>query len=348
LSNKQDTNHPPRNGIAVMKQALLQTLLGLAAAGALVDANGQTVGREPAYPAKPIRFVVPFPPGGTADIQGRMLAEKLAQRLGQQVVIDNRAGANGIIGMELVARAPADGYTIIIATVGTWSVHPYLYKLPYDVLKDFAPIIHIAVTPAVLVVHPSVPVRTVKELIALARRRPGEINYGSVGVGGLFHISTELLAFMTQIKLTHVPYKGGALALTDLIGGHIHVMFNSTIVTIPHIRSGKVRALATSGAQRVAVLPDLPTIAESGVPGYEASTWSAIGAPARTPRALVERLNRELAAVLQLPDIQARHAAAGSTITGGTPEQFHEYLKSELAKFGKLVKEAGIKGETGG
>jgi tripartite-type tricarboxylate transporter receptor subunit TctC len=188
----------------------------------------------------------------------------------------------------------------------------------------------------------------VKELIALARRRPGEINYGSVGVGGLFHISTELLAFMTQIKLTHVPYKGGALALTDLIGGHIHVMFNSTIVTIPHIRSGKVRALATSGAQRVAVLPDLPTIAESGVPGYEASTWSAIGAPARTPRALVERLNRELAAVLQLPDIQARHAAAGSTITGGTPEQFHEYLKSELAKFGKLVKEAGIKGETGG
>ena len=331
-----------------MKQALLQTLLGLAAAGALADANGQTVAKEPAYPTKPIRFIVPFPPGGTADIQGRMLAEKLTQRLGQQVVIDNRAGANGIIGMELVARAPADGYIIIIATVGTWSVHPYLYKLPYDVLKDFAPIIHIATTPAVLVVHPSVPVKTVKELIALARQRPGEINYGSVGVGGLFHISAELFAFMAKIKMTHVPYKGGALALSDLIGGHIHVMFNSTIVTIPHIRSGKVRALATSGAQRVAVLPDLPTIAESGVPGYEASTWSAIGAPARTPRAIVERLNKELAAVLQLPDIRERHAAAGSTITGGTPEQFHEYLKSELAKFGKLVKEAGIKGEAGG
>ncbi len=331
-----------------MKQALLQTLLVLAAAGVSAGASAQATPKEPAYPSKPIRFVVPFPPGGTADIQGRMLAEKLAQRLGQPVVIDNRGGANGIIGMEIVARAPADGYTIVLATVGTWAVHPYLYKLPYDVLKDFAPIIHVATTPVVLVVHPSVPVKTVKQLIALARQRPGELNYGSVGVGGLFHISAELFAFMTKIKMTHVPYKGGALALTDLIAGHIHLMFNSTLVAAPHIKSGKVRALATTGAKRVAALPDLPTIAEAGVPGYEGSTWSAIGAPARTPRAIIERLNKELAAILQMPDIQERHAAAGSTITGGTPEQFHDYLKSELAKFGKLVKEAGIKGEAGG
>ncbi len=307
-----------------------------------------TAGWAQVYPSKPVRFVVPFPPGGTADIQGRMLAEKLAQRLGQPVVTDNRGGANGIVGMEIVARAPADGYTIVIATIGTWAVHPYLYKLPYDVLKDFAPIIHVAATPVVLVVHPSVPVKTVKELIALARQRPGELNYGSVGVGGFFHISAELFAFMTKIKMTHVPYKGGALALADLIGGHIHLMFNSTLVTAPHIKSGKVRALATTGAKRVATLPDLPTIAEAGVPGYEGSTWSAVGAPARTPRSIIERLNKELNVILQMPDIQERHVAADATITGGTPEQFHDYLKSELAKFGKLIKEAGIKAEAGG
>jgi len=330
-----------------MKQALLQVLLVLAAAAVATGASAQATPKETAYPGKAIRFVVPFPPGGTADIQGRMLAEKLAQRLGQPVAIDNRGGANGIVGMEIVARAPADGYTIVIATVGTWAVHPYLYKLPYDVLKDFAPIIHVATTPVVLVVHPSVPVKTVKELIALARQRPGELNYGSVGVGGFFHISAELFAFMTKIKMTHVPYKGGALALTDLIGGHIHLMFNSTIVTAPHIKSGKVRALATTGAKRVAALPDLPTVAEAGVPGFEGSTWSAIGAPARTPRAIIDRLNKEFAAILQMPDIQERHAAADATITGGTPEQFHDYLKSELAKFGKLVKEAGIKAEAG-
>ncbi len=330
-----------------MKQALLQTLLVLAAAGVSAGASAQATPKEPAYPSKPIRLVVPFPPGGTTDIQGRMLAEKLAPRLGQPVVVDNRGGANGIIGMEIVARAPADGYTIVIAVVGPWAVHGYLYKLPYDVLKDFAPIIHVATTPGVLVVHPSLPVKTVKELIALARQRPGELNYGSAGVGGFFHISAELFAFMTKIKMTHVPYKGPAAALTDLVAGRIHVMFNSAIVTIPHIKSGKVRALATTGAKREAALPDLPTVAEAGVPGYENSTWTAMGAPARTPRAIIERLNKELGAILQMPDIQERFAAGGSTVTGGTPEQFHDYLKSELVKFGKLVKDAGIKAKAG-
>ncbi len=322
---------------------ILQLLLVIGIAGASIGAIAQTDSSEPAYPGRPIRLVIPFPPGGTPDIQGRMLTDKLAQRLGQPVVIENRGGANGIIGMELVARAPADGHTIIIATVGTWAVHPYLYKLPYDVLKDFAPVIHVATTPGVLVVHPSLPVKTVKELIMLTKQRPGQINYSSAGVGGWFHISTELFAFMTNIKMTHVPYKGAAAALTDLMGGHVHVMVNSTIVTAPHIQSGKVRALATTGAKREATLPDLPTIAEAGVPGYEGNTWSAIGAPARTPRPVVERLNKELAAILQMPDIQQRYAAGGSTVTGGTSEQFHDYLKSELAKYGKLVKEASIK-----
>ncbi len=328
-----------------MKQALLQTLLVLAAAGVSTGVSAQATSKEPAYPTKPIRLVVTFPPASTPDIQGRILLEDLAQRLGQPVVIDNRAGANGVVGMELVARAPADGYTLVITTVGTWAVHPYLYKLSYDVLKDFAPIIHVASTPGVLVVHPSVPAKTVKELIALAKQKPGEINYGSAGFGGFGHISAELFALLTQIKMTHVPYKGSAEVMIGLLGGNIQMAFNSAAPTIPHIKSGKVRALATTDAKREASLPDLPTVAEAGVPGFENSTWTAIGAPARTPRPIIERLNRELAAILQMPRIRERFAGVGSTVTGGTPEQFHDYLKSELAKFGKLVKEAGIKAE---
>lgn len=325
---------------------ILQIMLLLGIAGAPLGVSAQSISSEPPSPGKPLRIVIPFPPGGTPDIQARMLTDRLAQRLGQPVVIENRGGANGIIGMELVARASADGHTVIIATVGTWAVHPYLYKLPYDVLKDFAPVIHLATTQGVLAVHPSVPAKSVKELVALARQRPGEINYGSAGIGGWFHISTELLAHMTKIRMTHVPYKGGSLALTDLIGGHVHLMFNSTIVALPHIRSGKVRALGTTGARREALLPEVPTIAEAGVAGYEGSTWSAMGAPARTPRPVIERLNKALGAVLEMPDIQERYLAGGSTVTGSTPEQFHDILKSELAKFGKLVKEAGIKGES--
>ena len=299
-----------------------------------------------AYPTRPVRLVVSFPPGGTPDLQARMLTEKIGPRLGQQIVIDNRGGANGIVAMEIVAHAPADGYTLIITTVGTWSVHPYLYKLPYDVLKDFAPVVHIATTPGVLAVHPSVPASSVKELIALAAQSPAKLNYGSSGVGGFGHMSGELFSVMTKVRMTHVSYKGLAQALTDLVGGHIQVSFNSALPTMPHVHAGRVRALATTGAKRMAIMPDLPTIAESGVPGYENSTWTAIGAPARTPATIVQKLNREVNAVLQMRDIQERLAAGASTVTGGTPEDFREYLKSELAKFRKLVKEAGIKGET--
>src|SRR5688572_23294189 len=271
-----------------------------------------------AYPTKPIRLVVSFPAGGTPDLQARMVTDKLAPRLGQQVVIDNRGGANGIVAMEIVARAPADGYTLIITTVGTWSVHPFLYKLSYDVLKDFAPVVHIATTPGVLAVHPSVPANSVKDLIALAAQSPGKLNYGSSGVGGFGHMSGELFGVMTKVRMTHVSYKGLAQALTDLVGGHIQVSFNSALPTMPHVHSGKVRALATTGAKRMAILPDLPTIAESGIPGYENSTWTAIGAPARTPRPLIQRLNQEINAVLRMRDVQDRFAVGGSTVTGGT------------------------------
>ena len=332
----------------LMKHAVLRMLFALAAAIVPAMAGAQALSKDqPAYPVKPIRLVVTFAPGGTTDIQARMLVEKLAPRLGQQVLIDNRGGAGGNIGMEIVARAPADGYTLVITVVGTWAVNPYLYKLPYDVQKDFAPIIHVATTPGVLVVHPSLPAKTVKELIALTRKRPGELAYGTAGLGSFTHISAELFGVMTGTRMTHVPYKGSGPATADLIGGHIQLSFSSAVPAMPQIQSGRLRALATTGSKRLAVLPDLPTVAEAGVAGYESSTWTAMAAPARTPQAIVERLNREVAAVLQMPDIQERSAAMGSIITGGTPEWFQDYLRSELAKYGKLVKQAGIKPEGG-
>ena len=328
-----------------MKQVLLQLTFMLAAAGISTAANAQASAKEPAYPTKPIRMVVPYPPGGTPDIQGRWLAEKLRERLGQAIVIDNRPGAASNIGMGIVARAPADGYTLIIAQVGPWAVNPHLYKLPYDVLNDFAPIIHVTTTPGVLVVHPTVPVETVKNLIALARRKPGELNYGSAGVGGFGHVSIELFAVMTGIKMTHIPHKGGVAALADLVGGHLQVLVNAAAPTIPHVKSGRVRALGITGATRMDALPDVPTIAEAGVPGYENTTWNAIAAPAGTPQSVIARLNKEIAATLRMPDIKEAAHAQGSTIVGGTPEEFRKFLQSEFNKFGKLVREAGIKYE---
>src|ERR1035437_7842867 len=294
------------------------------------------------YPSKPVRFVVPFVAGGPTDIQGRMLGEKLSQGLGQQFIIDNRGGANGNIGLEITAKAPPDGYTIVIATVGTWAVNPSLYKQPFDVTRDFAPIIQVSTSPAVLVVHPSVPARNVKELIALAKSKPGQLNYGSSGVGGLGHISGALFGLMTGTKMVHIPYKSSAPSLTDLIAGQIQVLFNNEISTVPHINSGKARALAVTSLKRMQALPDLPTLDEAGVKGYDNSSWSAVGAPAGTPKEIISKLNSELAAILKLPDIQEKSAAVGADIIGGTPEQFAAYLKSEIAKFARVVKEAKI------
>lgn len=326
-----------------MLSRLPLALLAVALGAAVSPAAAQQ-----AYPLKPIRFVVPFVPGGPTDIQGRMLGEKLAQRTGQQVLVDNRGGAGGNIGMELTTKSPPDGYTIVIATVGTWAVNPHLYKLPFDVLKDFTPVTQVSTSPGVLVVHPSVPAKSVKELVALARARPGQLNYGSSGVGGFGHICGELFALMTNTRMTHIPYKSSAPSLTDVIAGQIEVLFNNAISTVPHVKANRVRALATTGSKRLSVLSELPTIAEAGVPGYENSSWSAVAAPAGLPPAIQARLHKEFTGILAEPDIQKRHADVGAQIIASTPEQFHAYLKAEVAKFGKLVKAAGIKAASGG
>jgi tripartite-type tricarboxylate transporter receptor subunit TctC len=325
----------------------LHHLACLAVLGVITGAHAQSKGPAQ-YPTKPIRFVVPFVPGGPTDIQGRMLGEKLAQRLGQQVIVDNRGGAGGNIGMEITARAPADGYTLVIATVGTWAVNPHLYPLPFDVVKDFSPITQVSTSPGVLVVHPSVNAKTVKELIALAKEKPGALNYGSSGVGGFGHISGELFTLMTATKMTHIPYKSSAPSLTDLISGQIQVLFNNMISTTPHVKANRVRALATTGAKRSPALPELPTVAEAGVAGYENSSWSAVAGPPGMPKPLVSRLHKEFVEILKMPDVQQKHAEVGAEIIASTPEQFHAYLKAEVAKFGKLVKAAGIKAAAGG
>jgi tripartite-type tricarboxylate transporter receptor subunit TctC len=319
-------------------------LLAIVAAAYCATAAAQSA-KEPAYPAKPVRLVVPYFPGGTPDVQGRRLAEKLRERVGQPVIVDNRPGANASIGMGLVAKAPPDGYTLIIAPVGPWAVNPHVYKLPYDVLTDFAPVIHATSTPGVLVVHPSLPVTSVKELIALARQKPGTLNFGSTGVGGFGHMSGELFGSLAAIKWTHVPHKSVAQALTSVMAGEIEVLFNVASPTIPQIQAGKVRGLATTGSRRIEALPALPTIAEAGVRGYENTTWNVIAAPAGTPQPIVERLNRELVAILQLPDVQQAARAEASVIIASTPEQCREFLKMEFEKFGKLVKATGLKYE---
>ncbi|MCC7484293.1 MAG: tripartite tricarboxylate transporter substrate binding protein [Burkholderiales bacterium] len=298
-----------------------------------------------AFPSKPIRIVNPFPPGGATDIQARILVEKLSPRLGQPLVVENRPGANGVVGMETAVRAPADGHTLVLTTSGNWAVHPHLYKLPYDTAKDFAPVILVGSTPGVLVVHPLLPAKTVKEFVALAKRKPGDITYGSSGVGGFAHIAAELFAYMTATRMTHVPYKGSVQSLIDLAAGHIQASFNVMAPSMPYIQAGRVRALAVTSAKRVPQLPDLPTIAEAGVTGYENSTWSAVGAPAGTPAAVIERLNREFAEALQMSDVQQRFASGGSVVLGGTPEDFRRYLQSELAKYGKLIRAAGIQAD---
>jgi tripartite-type tricarboxylate transporter receptor subunit TctC len=296
------------------------------------------------YPARAIRMVVPFPAGGTTDILGRIAGQKITEALSQQVIIDNRGGAGGNIGTEMVAKAPPDGYTLLTDPGSTLTINPHAYsKLGFDPVKDFAPITILAEVPNILEVHPALPVKNVKELIALAKSKPGQINYASTGAGQSTHLSMELFKSMAHIDINHIPYKGSAPALVDLIGGQVTVMFDNMPTSLPHVKAGKLRALAVSTARRSFALPELPTVAESGLPGFEVSVWFAVLAPAATPRDIVQKLNAVLVKALQSPDVKQRLAEQGAEPVGNTPEQFAATIQRDLAKWAKVVKDANVK-----
>lgn len=310
--------------------------LGLCAAAALAQP----------YPSKPIRIIVPFPAGGGVDFIGRIAGRGMSERLGQQVVIDNRAGANAIVGLEVLKSSPPDGYTIAAASAGPLAVNPFIYrKLPHDTLKDFTQIANMVNFPLLMVTHPSLPVKNVKELIALARSRPGEISYASPGAGNSSHLAGELFNAMAKVDILHVPYKGMAPAVISTVSGEAPIIYASIPPILPHVRSGRVRALGVGNAQRVPSLPEFPTISESGLPGYEAYAWAGMIGPAHMPRDIVLRLNKEIVATLHQKDVIDRMLAEGTVPTPSSPEEFTEYLKAELKKWGAVVKLAGIKPE---
>jgi tripartite-type tricarboxylate transporter receptor subunit TctC len=295
------------------------------------------------FPSRPIRLVVPYPPGGGTDIVARALAQKVGENIGYNVIVENRPGANGNIGMEAVARSAPDGYTLVYALFAQYAVNPHLYpKLPYDPLKDFAPVALIVRSPYILVAHPALPVKSLKELIALAGARRGQLAYASAGHGSGANLSGELLKIMAKVDLVHVPYKGAGPALVDLVAGQVPLSFATWSSAGPYAKAGRLHALAVTTAKRVSVLPDLPAISEM-LPGYEMSVWYGIAAPAGTPRDIVARLNTEFVRALDAPDFRQRIAVDANEAIGGTPEQFGDYIKSELARWGRLVKEMGIR-----
>jgi tripartite-type tricarboxylate transporter receptor subunit TctC len=294
------------------------------------------------YPSGPIRIVVPFPPGGGTDILARSLARKLNEAWGVSVIVDNRGGANGTIGAALVAKAPADGQTLIIVPSG-FAVNPSIYhNLPFDTAKDFAPVSQLASSPLVLVLHPSFPPRNVKELIAFLKARPNEINYGSSGNGSPPHLATELFKLMTATKITHIPYKGAGPAAIDVVAGQIPIYFMNALQATPHIKAGRVRPLAVTSGKRFPGLANVPTIAEAGVPGYDYTNWYAMLAPAGTPRSSVTKVQAEVARILNLPELKERLSGEGALVVASTPDEFAAFLKHEIAQFAKIVKASGM------
>jgi tripartite-type tricarboxylate transporter receptor subunit TctC len=318
----------------------------LIAATALASINAsaaQPATATQSYPTKPVRFIVGFAPGGATDIIARALAQKLSDAFGQQVVVDNRAGGGGTIAAMMAAKSPPDGYTMLMGTISTLATNVSTYKnLPYDPLKDFAPVTLAAATPYFVTVNASLP-STLKDFIALAKAKPGSMNFGSSGAGGGAHLSAELFRSMAGIELTHIPYKGAALALTEVIGGQIQMSFSQPLIVLPHLKGGRVKALAITSAKRSIALPEYPTIAESGLPGYESSSWQGIVMPARTPPAIIARLHDELVKGLRAKDIGERLAAEGTDPGGNTPAEFGAYIKREIEKWARVVKSAGLK-----
>jgi tripartite-type tricarboxylate transporter receptor subunit TctC len=298
------------------------------------------------YPAKAIRYVVPFPAGGPLDIVARAIGQELTKSWNQPVIIDNRPGAGGNIGADLVAKAPADGYTILMGAVSTHAINVTLYsKLPYDPIKDFAPVTLITSVPNVLVLHPSVPAKNVKELIALAKARPGQLNFASGSTGSAGHLAGELFKSMAGVEMTHIPYKGAAPAVIDLIAGHVSLMFDNLSSALPNIKSGRIRALAVTTLKRSPLLPQLPTISEAGLRGFDVATWFGIFAPAGTPPDIVARLNNETVRILHTPDMRERLAALGAEPIGDKPDEFAAFIKTEIPKYAKVIKTSGAKAD---
>ena len=297
-----------------------------------------------AYPAKVVRIIVPFPPSGGSDVIARIFAPALGETLGQQVMIDNRAGANGNVGTEIVARSATDGYTLLFNGSGTLAINPSLYgNLPYDSIRDFAPVSLVVLQPHVLVVHPSIPAKSVKELIALARSAPGTLNFASSGSGSLAHLGGEMFKTMAQVDMVHVPYKGAAPSLVDLIVGEVHLIFSSSPSVMPHVKANRLRALAVTTVQRVAAMPGLPTVTEAGLPGFVVTGWYGLLAPAGTPAPVIAKLNAELVSTLKQADVRQKLAGLGLDVETSTPQGFADFIRAEIAKYAKVVRLAKIK-----
>jgi len=319
----------------------LHSLL-LKAAGFLLAFTAAAAAQD--YPNRPVRLIIPFPPGGINDTVGRLVATQLSTRLGKQVVVDNRGGAGGTVGTELAANAPKDGYTLLVISLAH-AVNPWLYKLPYDPIQAFAPVAAVASAPNVIVVHPSLPVHSVTDLITLAKEKPGQLQYASAGVGSFMHLGGELFKLKAGVDLLNVPFKGAGPAMIDIVGGHTKVAFATTLTAPPYVRQGKLRALGIGAAKRNASLPEVPTVSEAGVPGYEVANWIGIVAPAGTPAAIVEKLSREIAAIQDLPEVQKQFANEGADVIRMSPDAFGAFMQSEMAKWERVVKEGGIKAE---
>lgn len=321
-----------------MKRYACNLCVAAAAFSVYTSAPAQT------YPVKPIRLVVPLAPGGGGDLVSRLIAQRISEPLGQQVVVDNRPGGSTIIGTEHVARSTPDGYTLLMATSSN-SINPSLYKLPFDPVKDFSAIAFIATSPMMLTVHPNVPAKTPKELVAVAKANPGKLNYGSSGTASIVHLAGELFSLSAKIKTVHIPYKGTGPALIDLLGGQIDMMFASPVPTIPHVKSGRLRALAMASLERSRAMPDLPTVAESGFPGFEAATFFIVLGPANVPGAVVARLNAEMVKAAQQPEVRDRLSAEGAIVVAGSAQRAMAHIEGEIARWSKVIKSAGIKVE---
>lgn len=334
--NSRTTNKAGNRQRPCKSWSMLTSMLILAV-GIPASAFAQT------YPARPIRYVVPFPAGGGVDIVARLVGQKLSEYWGQQVVIDNRGGAGGIIGAEIVARAAPNGYTIIMGNVATHALNPVLFrKLPYDPVKDFAPVTLVAMIPGILLLHPAVPANSVKELIALAKAKPGQLTYGSAGNGTPPQLSAELFKSLAGVNIIHVAYKGGAPGLTDLMGGQITMYFSNIVAGVPLVQSGKLKALGVTSNKRSKIMPQLPTIAEAGLPGYEDFNWYGVLAPAVTPASVIEKLHRAIVQILGTPEVGNWLAQQGADVVANSPDEFGQFIRKEIAKYAKIVRESGI------